>query len=319
MKRSDFPLKVVFMGSPRFAVLSLEKLLTNSDFEVRAVYCMPDKPQGRGKKMEMTPVKQLSLERGIPVNTPTSFLRVPEEINKLKAYDPDLLVVVAYGLILPQSALKIPKLSSINLHGSILPRYRGPSPIHAALMNGDSETGNTVMLMNEKMDEGDILAVEKYAIPNEFSFNQLHDLMSASGAELLSRTLLDFASGNIVPTPQDHSRASYTSKVTTETAKIDFQNSANAIERLIRAMNPSPGAWFLCGGERIKIGKARTATLNGNFPPTTVINADPLKGLSIVCGNKTILEPLALQRPGKQMIPVADFLRGFSFQGKLIS
>ncbi|MBF0408382.1 MAG: methionyl-tRNA formyltransferase [Candidatus Riflebacteria bacterium] len=306
-------MKIVFMGCPQFAVPSLEMLAKDSRFKLLSVYCMPDKPQGRGKKLEMTPIKRCAVELGIQVHTPFSFSKCPEEIAILADYQPDYIVVVAYGLILPESVLKIPKIAAINLHASILPSYRGPSPIHAAIINGDSHTGNTVMLMNKKMDQGDILAVQKIEISESSSFSDLHDNLSLSGAKLLTDTLVDFSTGKIKPVQQDHSKASYTKKITPETGKINFSEPAYVVERLVRALAPSPGAWFLSKNERIKIGKALVLDDFSSAAPGNILSADTTKGLKISCGKNTVLEILSCQRPGKLMLPTKDFLRGYSF------
>ena len=248
------PYKVVFMGSPDFSVPCLKALYESPDFEIKAVYSMPDKPKGRGKQLSPTPVKAFALEHNITVRTPASFKKEPEEIEVLRSFEPDYLVVVAYGLILSQKVLDIPKIAAVNLHASLLPSFRGSSPMQYAILNGLKETGNTVMLMSKGMDEGDMLAANKIAIEENDDLEAVHDKLSATGAPLLMKTLVDYAEGRITPVPQDHSKATYTAKITTETAKIDWNKPAQEIRNLIYAMSPFPGAWFECEKDtRIKV------------------------------------------------------------------
>ena len=316
------PYSLIFMGSPDFAVPSLVALHDDPAFTLSAVFSMPDRPKGRGHKETMTPVKRKALEFGIPVHTPESLKRQPEFIEMIGNLKPQLLVVVAYGLILPKSVLDAATVGAVNLHASLLPAYRGPSPIHFAIQNGDSVTGNTVMLMTEGMDEGDILASESVPIDPEDTLESLHDRLSALGAPLLVRTLHDFAVGKVVPVPQDLSNASYTSKITVEKARIDWGKSGTTLVNLIRAMIPFPGAWAEYEGERLKIGKAiacqpASASASASAAPAapgTILTASPREGLIVACGNGTTIQILSMQRPGKALLPINEFLRGFSFQ-----
>ncbi|MGI6445182.1 MAG: methionyl-tRNA formyltransferase [Candidatus Ozemobacteraceae bacterium] len=304
------PYKVVFMGCPDFAVPSLCILATDPDFEVVAVYCMPDRPKGRGKTLTPTPIKEFALQHGFEVRTPVSFRKQPEEIEVLKSFKPDYLVVVAYGLILPQEVLNIPKIAPVNLHASILPAYRGPSPIHYSLINGDSETGNTVMLMSKGMDEGEILSVSKTPIGDCDDLGSLHDRLSVHGAELLVRTLKSYAQGEITPLVQDHLKATYTGKISTDTAHIDWKKSAIEVRNLIFAMSPCPGAWFNDGRERIKVFRARVEDEFSSEPAGTILVQDQNLGIKIVCGDSRVLSLLELQRAGKNRICCADFVCG---------
>lgn len=303
------PLRLVFMGCPQFAVPSLAKLTQDPAFEVVAVYCMPDRPKGRGKKTSPTPVKVFASEHDLPIFSPKTFRQAPEEVEKLRSFAPDFLVVAAYGLILPQSVLDIPKIAPINLHASILPAYRGPSPIHQAILDGLGETGNTIMLMSKGMDEGDILAVETVPIASDEDFTDIHDRLSIMGATLLAETLKKFATGQITPLPQQHEKATYTSKITPLTARINWNNPATQIINQIRAMNPAPGAWFEDAGERIKVFKAETASQEP-ASPGTVIKQQPGTGIKIACGQGTSLYLLELQRAGKSRLSCREFLCG---------
>jgi methionyl-tRNA formyltransferase len=304
------PLRIVFMGCPDFAVPSLCTLASDPSFEIVAVYSMPDRPKGRGKTLAPTPIKAIALEHGFEVRTPTSFKKFPEEVAILKAYKPDYIVVVAYGLILTQEVLNIPKIAPINLHASLLPKYRGPSPIHFSLMNGDKETGNTVMLMSKGMDEGDMLATSKLSIFEDDDLGSIHDKLSIDGAALLVDTLKNYTKGLITPTPQDHSQATYTTKISPETAKIAWRNSAESIRNLIAAMSPCPGAWFTDGDERVKVFKAKASEETSSEVMGTIITQDAKDGIRIVCGDSRIISLLELQRAGKSRICCTEFVCG---------
>ncbi len=285
---------------------------------------MPDRPKGRGKETACTAVKGFALDHGIPVFTPPSLKRFPEEVERIRAFHPDFLVVVAYGLILSREVLAIPRLGAVNLHASLLPKHRGPSPIHAVIIGGEQVSGNTVMLMGEKMDAGDILASQEVAIGPDEEMPSLHDRLSEAGAGLLVETLREFARGGIVPRPQEHDKATYCGKITPETARLNWGEPAESLRNLCRAMVPSPGAWFEVEGQRIKVGRASvgagTGKTGSSAPvPGSVLVADPQNGLVVACGNGTLLRLLTLQRPGKSMMPVSDFLRGFPFPWKILS
>jgi len=312
------PLRIVFMGCPDFAVPSLRALADDPDFEIAAVYCMPDRPKGRGKKPAPTPVKAFALERGFTVHTPATFRNAPEEIEILRSFSPDYLVVVAYGLILPQSVLDIPKIAPVNLHASLLPEFRGPAPIHQAMLLGRKNTGNTVMLMSKGMDEGDMLAVGQTPITDNDDLGSLHDRLSLEGATLLAKTLKEFAAGRIRPVSQNHAQATYTSKISSQTAHIDWNRPAAEIRNLIYAMSPFPGAWFADGDERIKVFRATAESWPGNQPAGTVLSQSPTEGIKVVCGNNTALKLLELQRAGKGRLCCADFLRGCQLKSAIL-
>jgi methionyl-tRNA formyltransferase len=307
--------RVVFMGCPDFAVPSLQALVEDENFSVDAVYCMPDKPKGRGKKLAPTPVKVCAQKMGIEVNTPSSFKKHPEEIDKLANYNPDFLVVVAYGLILPRAVLDIPTIAPVNVHASLLPLYRGPAPIHHAIMNGDEITGNTVMLMNNRMDEGDILATSKVEIRPDDNIGKLHDRLSLDGARLLLPTLIGFARNEIEPRAQNHEQATYTAKISKELAKIDWNKSAATIYNLIRAMNPCPGAWFTDGKEKIKVFSAEMGPAVNTRPGTLLSKKNKIQ---VACGQQTSLFLTMLQRPGKSRLDSESFLRGYQFKTDIL-
>ncbi len=312
-------LRVVFMGCPDFAVPSLKHLSQDENFEIAAVYCMPDRPKGRGKKPSPTPVKTFAEQHGYRVETPASFRKDPEAIEVLRTFQPDFLVVVAYGLILPESVLAIPSIAPVNLHASILPSYRGPAPIHYALINGDKVTGNTVMLMSKGMDEGDILSVETTEISDSDNLQTLHDKLSKSGALQLSSALKALAVSKLTPTPQDHNHSTYTGKITPQTAKLDWQKPATQLVNVIRAMSPFPGAWFSVGEERIKVFMARALNASHDLTPGTIKCQDPEEGLQIACADNSLLQVLELQKAGKSRMQTRDFLRGCRLEAKILA
>lgn len=307
------------MGCPDFAVPCLRTLASDPDFTIAAVYCMPDRPKGRGKKPSPTPVKAYALEQGFEVHTPATFRNAPDAVATLKSYAPDYLVVVAYGLILPQTVLDIPTIAPVNLHASLLPEFRGPAPIHQALLLGRHETGNTVMLMSKGMDEGDMLAVGKTVISADDDLGSLHDRLSSEGAVLLAKTLKDFAAGKITPVAQNHAAASYTTKITPQMARIDWQQPAEVIRNLIYAMSPFPGAWFADGDERIKVFRAVSENCTEDAQPGTVLAQSAGDGIRVVCGNSTAIRLLELQRAGKNRLKCGDFLRGCQLKSTFLS
>lgn len=314
MEKLQKPYRVVFMGSPDFSVPCLKALYESPDFEVVAVYSMPDRPKGRGQTLAPTPVKAFALEHNLPIKTPSSFKKEPEEIETLRSFKPDYLAVVAYGLILPQAVLDIPKIAPVNLHASLLPSFRGPSPMQHAILSGLKETGNTVMLMSKGMDEGDMLSKSLVAIGEEDDLENLHDNLAANGAPLLVKTLVEYAEGKITPVPQDHSKATYTAKITAETAKIDWHKSASEIRNQIYAMSPCPGAWFECDEySKVKVFKAKVVEMEAhNHKPGEVICCDIRGGIVISCGESTAIKLTEVQRQGKNRMSDQCFLCGCS-------
>ena len=305
------------MGCPEFAVPALKALAGDPDFEIVHVYCMPDRPVGRGHKPGMNPVKRAAFEMNLPVNSPVKLRNNPDEISFLRSLQPDFLVVVAYGLILPSEVLQIPAIAPVNLHASILPKYRGPSPIHAALLNDDRVTGSTVMIMNERMDEGDTIGFDRIDVTPDESIASLHDKLSISGAKFLKSVLKDFALGKIASQPQNHSEATYTGKISAAVARIDWNRTASEIKSLVRAMTPCPGAWFELEGVRVKTGRVEEGEASSELPGR-ILGIDPEKGLIVACGGGTSLIIKTLQKPGKKMIEIGSFLRGFVSNGEML-
>lgn len=338
---NKLPIKIVFMGTPEFAVPALDKIYNDPSFKILAVYTALDKPKGRGYKIASSAVKVKALQYNLPIFTPNTLKNNVQEIQNLTNLNPDIIVVVAYGLILPKTVLEIPKYGAINLHPSLLPKYRGASPIQYALLNGEKVTGNSIILMNERMDAGDILAREVIEISDDDNCLTLHEKLSSLGADLLVKTIKNLVANEIKPFPQDESQATYTTKITTDMAKICWAKSSNEIHNLIRAMYPDPCAWTSFSGERIKLHKSKSyetinllstdvltslsksigcklneieAYIANNFSSGTILLDHKRKHLFVVCGNNTILEILELQRPGRSALSSAHFLMGFDIK-----
>ncbi len=244
---------IIFMGSPQFAVPTLEAL--TRDYTVSAVYTQPDKPAGRGKVLTSVPVAQWATAHSLPIYQPRSFRKDPTAIDQLRALQPDVIVVAAYGLILPQAVLDVPRYGCINVHGSILPRHRGAAPITAAILAGDDETGITIMQMDAGMDTGPMLSVGREPIRSDDTTASLSERLSQLGAQLLIDTLPRYLSGSITPQPQPDEGVTYCSKINKSDAQIDWTHSASEIDRMVRAYIPWPGAFTWWNGQLMKILK----------------------------------------------------------------
>lgn len=237
--------RIVFMGTPGFAAKALEHLLASPDHEVVAVYTQPDRPCGRGQKCKASEVKQLALEHGLEIVQPEHF-KDPREVELLASFAPDYLVVVAYGLILPQAVLDIPRLLPVNVHASLLPKYRGAAPIQRAIMNGETVTGITIMRMDAGMDTGPMLLQRSLAIDINDTAQTLHDQLADMGGRLLVDALNRYSAGTLHPIPQDSSKATYAAKLTKAEGLIDFSKTAREVHNLIRGVTPWPGAYYGC-------------------------------------------------------------------------
>jgi len=261
-------MKIVFMGTPEFAVPSLD-ILVKEGYDVAAVVTQPDKPKGRGKKLAAPPVKEYALEKGIRVLQPEK-VRTPEFVDELRSINPDLLVTVAYGKILPADVLDIPMFGCINVHGSLLPKYRGAAPINWAIINGDRVTGITTMYTDIGMDTGDMLLKSEIEITDDMTAGELHDKLAILGAKVLKDTLTELQNGTLKRIPQSNEEATYAPMIQKDIGKIDWTKPAREIHNLVRGTNPWPGAFSSYKGERIRIWKTRyshdennAATQNG--------------------------------------------------------
>ena len=300
-------MRIVFMGTPDFAVPSLQALL-DAGHEVCAVYTQPDKPQGRKQVLTAPPVKELALQRGIPVYQPVT-LKNEDEQAKLRALAPEVIIVVAYGKLLPKAVLDIPPRGCINVHGSLLPRWRGAAPIQWSVIAGDQKAGVTTMQMAEGLDTGDMLLTYETEIGARETAGELFDRLAQAGAELLVRTLVELDS--ITPRPQDDSRSCYAHMLDKQMAVIDWAKSAREIDCLIRGLSPWPVALTTLDGARLKIYAAEPVPGTGR--PGEVLVSDPKKGLTVACGAGA-LALHEVQLVGGKRMKSADFLRGHAIQ-----
>ena len=308
-------MKIVFMGTPDFAKESLEAVY-NAGYEILTVVTNPDRPQGRGMKLRPSPVKEFALEKGLNVMQPEKVRKNEEFINEIKNLNPDVICVVAYGKILPKEILEIPRLGCINVHGSLLPKYRGAAPIQWAVLNGDKETGITTMYMDEGMDTGDMILKEKVEIGENETTGELWDRLSKVGGELLVRTLKEIGDGTAprIKQGEDFTLAPMLDK---KMAKIDWENkTAREIKNLVRGLNPIMGAYTFLNGKKIKFWKVDVTDSNeimfGNDSPLrngTVLVSDQRDGLFIKA-KEGVIKVLEIQGENAKKMSISDFLRG---------
>ncbi len=299
-------MKIAFMGTPEFAVRVLEELL-KTKHELGLVITQPDKAKNRGKKIQYTPVKEKALEHDIKVLQPEKVRGNEDFLAQLREYAPDIIVVVAYGQILPKEVLELPKYGCINVHASLLPRLRGAAPIQRAIIEGDEETGVTIMQMAEGLDTGDMLLKESIEI-GKMNYSMLHDSLAEIGARLAVKTLELAEAGKLEPEPQDDSKSSYAKMIFKQEGKIDFTKEPDTIERLIRGFDPWPGAFCEYGDMVMKLWKAEPLPQNTGKEPGTITKVSP-KGIEIACGNGTLLVS-EIQVPGKKRVAVSEYLKG---------
>lgn len=297
---------VIFMGTPEFAIPSLEALV-GAQTQILLVVTQPDRARGRGRKVSPPPVKQLALEYGLPVYQPER-IKDPEVAVRLRALAPECLVVAAYGQLLPPEILRIPTLAAVNVHASLLPKYRGPAPIPWALINGEKVTGVTTMLMEPGMDTGDILLSREVTIHPDDTAGTLHQRLAKVGAGLLVETLRGLMAGTIEPRVQDHSQATYAPMLAAEDGKVDWRREAERICRHIRGMEPWPGAFTYWRGRRLKLFGCRVLPGSGGKPPGTVVAVEP-EGLQVAAGEGILLIE-SLQLEARRRLSVPDFVRG---------
>ncbi|HTM63125.1 MAG TPA: methionyl-tRNA formyltransferase [Gammaproteobacteria bacterium] len=297
------PLKIIFAGTPEFAAIALEAI-TLSHQQIVAVYTQPDRASGRGLKMTQSPVKELALDFNFPVYQPAS-LKDPHEHDILRKFNADVMVVAAYGLILPKAVLSIPRYGCLNIHASLLPRWRGAAPIQRAIIAGDKLSGITIMQMDEGLDTGDMLLKHQYALTEDETGQSLHDELARMGAQSIVEALNLLAENKFNPEKQDDSLATYAKKITKEEAQIIWDEPAEMLERKIRAFNPWPAAYTSWDGQHMKIGAASVIQSEKNLEAGTIVNASR-DGIDIAAG-KDILRLLKVQLPGGKMISAADF------------
>ena len=309
-RRGGTGVRVIFMGTPDFAVGTLEALV-KSEHEVVAVVTQPDKPKGRGKAMQPTPVKEVALRENIPVLQPKK-VREPEVVEELSKLNADVIVVVAFGQIIPKTILELTKYGCINVHGSLLPKYRGAAPIQWAVIDGEKESGITTMQMDEGLDTGDMLLKKVIPLEKEETGGSLFDKLSAAGAELLLATLTALEKGTVTPEKQGESPTAYAKMLTKEMGAIDWNKDAVSIERLIRGLNPWPSAYTHVHGKTLKIWRAEVVAGDETKAPGTVLPGG--KGELLVQTGKDALKITELQLEGKKRMDTAAFLRGYTIE-----
>jgi len=301
-------LRTVFMGTPEFACATLQGLV-DAGVNLVGVFTQPDRPKGRGKKLAAPPVKELAETCGLPVFQPQR-LRRPEAVEELRRLDPELVVVVAYGQILPKEVLEIPKYGCINVHASLLPRYRGAAPINKAIIDGENETGITTMLMDVGLDTGDMLVKRSLKIAADETAGELHDRLARLGCETMEETLRQLCAGELAPEKQDDALSCYAPMLKKEDGRIDWRRSARQLHDQVRGLSPWPGAFTDLDGELLKF--AGTQVVEGHGEPGEVLAADA-KGVVVACGEQALALG-GLQLPGKRMLPAGEFLRGVTLK-----
>jgi methionyl-tRNA formyltransferase len=298
---------IIFMGTPQFAVPAL-KALHKNDQDIALVVTQPDRPKGRGRKLTPSPVKEMAMNLGCSVIQPPS-VRTTEFSNCIEKHTPDFIVVVAFGHIIPKNILAIPKIATINIHASLLPKYRGPAPIQWAIINEEKETGITTMLMDEGLDTGDILLSSKLKIASDDTSDTLHGRLADLGADLLIQTLNAYETGDIHPMPQDHTQATYAPILKKNDGRMNWKLPAESLETFIRGMTPWPGAFSFHEKKRLKFFKAKAIAMNTKASPGTVIKGFPDE-LWISTG-KGVLSIIELQGESGKRLLVKNFLRGY--------
>ncbi|MHA1544695.1 MAG: methionyl-tRNA formyltransferase [Alphaproteobacteria bacterium] len=294
-------LKIIFMGTPEFAVPALNELL-ESDHQVVAVYSQPPRPAGRGMALKKSPVQLLAEKNDLPVFTPANF-KDAKDIAEFQNLNADIAVVAAYGLLLPEANLNAPKHGCINIHASLLPRWRGAAPIQYAILKGDEKSGISIMQVEKGLDTGPVLAVEEFSLNPDETATSLHDKLAELGGEMIVATLEDFTAGKITPKPQDNKAATHAPKIKKPEALINWQKPAREIDRQVRALNPNPGAFFLLDGVRVRVLEGEIKDRNG--APGEVLD----ETLLIACGQGSY-QITRLQKEGKKPMTAPDFLRG---------
>lgn len=303
-------MKIIFAGTPLFAAAALDALVA-AGHEIALVLTQPDKASGRGMKTTQSPVKMLALQHGLPLLQPPTLKNSPETENRLASLGTDAMVVAAYGLILPESVLNIPRLGCINIHASLLPRWRGAAPVQRAILCGDGKTGITLMQMDAGLDTGDILAMEEIPIADNDTAQTLHDKLAALGARCIVDLLASNPASRFPGKPQEEAGACYAAKLSKSEAGVDWNDRAQQIERLIRAFDPFPGATCLINDTPVKLWRARRVEGSAGAPGEVLAaNAD---GILVACGEDALMLEV-LQRPGGKRLSAAQFISGFPVQ-----
>lgn len=304
-------MRIVFMGTPDFAAASLQRLI-DEKFDIAGVFTQPDKPKGRGMELAYSPVKELALANGLPVYQPAK-MRDGTALEIIKELAPDILAVVAYGRILPDDILAVPRYGAVNVHGSLLPKYRGAAPIQWAVLNGDKVTGVSTMYLASEMDTGDVIYTAETEIGEFETSGELFDRLKVMGAELLCRTLRDIESGTAPRTPQEHDKASYVKMLDKSLSPIDWNKDARGVIKWIYGMQPWPVATAELDGAVYKIFAAAYTDTHTDKAPGSIV-ATGKDGIEVACGGGETVMIKELQAPGKKRMSAADFLRGHSIK-----
>ncbi|MCB2297006.1 methionyl-tRNA formyltransferase [Clostridium tagluense] len=299
-------MKIIFMGTPEFSVPALQELI--NEFEVSAVFTQPDRPKGRGKNLAMSAVKILASSYNIPVYQPLKLKKNEEMIELIRNLKPDFIVVVAFGQLLPKEVLDIPKYGCINLHASLLPKYRGAAPINWCIIDGESKSGNTTMLMDVGLDTGDILLTEEIELTNTITAGELHDILSSSGGQLLIKTINGIVNNEVQPVKQENEGSSYASMLDKEMAVINWEHSSENIHNFIRGLNPWPIAYTHYENKVMKIYKSRVINEQSNKSIGSIIEVSK-EGLKVSTGSGVLLIE-EIQFPGKKPLKVKDYIIG---------
>ena len=307
-------MKIVFMGTPDIAVGCLQKII-DEKHEILGVVTQPDKPVGRGKKLGMPPVKELALKYDIPVYQPVKA-RDEEFVKVLKDLNPDLIVVVAFGQILPKSILDIPKFGCVNVHVSLLPKYRGAAPINWVIINGEEKTGVTTMYMDEGLDTGDMILTSEFALDDEITAGELHDIMKEEGAKVLKETIDLIEKGEAPRIKQNHDEFTYAPMMSKSLGQIDYSKSAKDIHNLVRGVNPWPSAYTTYDNQTMKVWKTKVLRETSDKEPGTIISVDK-EGIKVSTKDNVILIK-EIQMPGKKRVLVEEYIKGNSIEANKI-
>ncbi|HEY5561150.1 MAG TPA: methionyl-tRNA formyltransferase [Clostridiaceae bacterium] len=300
-------MKIVFMGTPEFACPTLEALII--EHQVLSVFTQPDRPKGRGKKLSISKVKELALKYNIPVFQPEKIKNDDKMIEEIRKLEPDFIVVVAFGQILPKTVLDIPKYGCINLHASLLPKYRGAAPINWSIINGETISGNTTMLMDVGLDTGDILLQSSFEITKDMTYKALHDILMMDGPEIMLKTIQAFSS--ILRVKQQDEKSFYATMLTKETGKINWNNTGLDIYNLIRGLNPYPGAYFIYKEERVKIFCADIIDVKSGATGEIIqVDKDGLK----ICTSDSTLNIKVLQFPSGKPLTIEEYIKGHNIE-----
>lgn len=303
-------MRILFMGTPDIAVGCLQKII-DEKHDIIGVVTQPDKPVGRGKKMGMPPVKELALKYDLPVYQPIKA-RDEEFVKILKDLNPDLIVVVAFGQILPKSILDIPKFGCVNVHVSLLPKYRGAAPINWVIINGEDKTGVTTMYMDEGLDTGDMILTSEFELNDEITAGELHDIMKEEGAKVLKETIDLIEKGEAPRIPQNHDEFTYAPMMNKTLGQIDFSKSAKEIHNLVRGVNPWPSAYTTYKGQTMKIWKTKVLSESSDKVPGTILKVDK-EGIRVSTKDNVILIS-EIQMPGKKRVLVEEYIKGNSIE-----